>query len=81
MADSVSRLHCLHGNIASLLLREGEKEGKRGGDFHSDVTSALFILCPRVLAVCGDVPTVVHLFVRSDGGDWLKGVTEVKPVQ
>lgn len=79
MADSVSRLHCLHGNIASLLLREGEKEGKRGGDFRSDVTSVLFILCPRVLAEC--VETYKLLSVESDGGDWLKGVTEVKPVQ
>lgn len=52
LAESGLRLHCLHGNIASLLLREGEKEGKRGGDFHSDATSALFIPCPRVLVEC-----------------------------
>lgn len=68
----MSRLHCLHGNIASLLLREGEKEGKGGGDFHSDVTSVLFILCPpSACRKCVDVLTGVCLCVSMLGLVWV----------
>lgn len=74
------RLHCLHGNIASLLLREGEKEGKRGGDFLSDTTSALFILCPRVLVGCVWMYWLMlvclcmcfYVGLGSGAGDWLR---------
>lgn len=50
LADGVLRLHCLHGNIASSLLGEGEKEGKE--ERRHPPRRYLSIIHPLSLSAC-----------------------------